>query len=256
MDCGHKPKAQYLVQSAISILLSFKMSQSYDRWWEARKVWGAIVNDSRSLTIQLQSFLNEKNTIRKIAFRQIAWCYSLGQSLRGLNPLEKLDHYFDPGDFDNLLDHLNKPLAILQQNAREIKALKFNNQIEIFTQIQLDNTFTRLCDAMGRAERIKTTIFPQTYRLFLHFEFYLFVAILSIALDDVKILFLLPLIMVISLVFFLMEKTATYMQDPFSNTPSDTAVTAIATTIEINIKQLLGEKEIPEPLQSDTFYIL
>lgn len=75
------------IGTAISILLSFKLSQSYDRWWEARKVWGAIVNDSRSFVIQLQTLTAKGNEeiIRKIAFRQIAWCHSLGQSLRGLN---------------------------------------------------------------------------------------------------------------------------------------------------------------------------
>ena len=131
-----------------------------------------------------------------------------------------------------------------------------NNHLDIFAQIHLDDTFTRLCDEMGKAERIKGTIFPQTYRLVLHFSIYLFVTILSIALDNVKIYFQLPLLIVISLIFFLMEKSATYLQNPFSNTPTDTSVTAIARTIEINIKQLLGEKEIPEPSKSDTFYIL
>jgi putative membrane protein len=79
-----------LLGTAISILLSFKMNQSYDRWWEARKVWGAIVNDSRTFVIQLQSFLSEedKETIKRIAYRQIAWCYTLGRSLRGLAPME------------------------------------------------------------------------------------------------------------------------------------------------------------------------
>src|SRR4028119_49625 len=76
-----------LLGTAISILLSFKMNQSYDRWWEARKVWGAIVNDSRSLVIQLQSFLgrDDNQYIKRIAYRHIAWCYSLSNSLRGLD---------------------------------------------------------------------------------------------------------------------------------------------------------------------------
>src|ERR1700712_767944 len=57
--------------TAISVLLSFKLSQSYDRWWEARKVWGAIVNDSRTFTLQLQSFIAPGNAdvIRQLAFR-------------------------------------------------------------------------------------------------------------------------------------------------------------------------------------------
>ncbi len=69
------------IGTAISILLSFKLSQSYDRWWEARKVWGSIVNDSRSFVIQLKSFTAQGNDgiIRRIARRQVAWCYSLGQ---------------------------------------------------------------------------------------------------------------------------------------------------------------------------------
>src|SRR5689334_13544135 len=65
--------------TSISVLLSFKMNQSYDRWWEARKIWGAITNDSRSLVIQLQALLgiDQVHTIKKIAYQQIAWCYSL-----------------------------------------------------------------------------------------------------------------------------------------------------------------------------------
>src|SRR6187431_2885217 len=56
--------------TAISVLLSFKMNQSYDRWWEARKIWGSIVNDSRSFVIQLQSLVHEGNEarIRKMAY--------------------------------------------------------------------------------------------------------------------------------------------------------------------------------------------
>ena len=81
--------------TAISVILSFKLNQSYDRWWEARKMWGSIVNESRSFVLQLQSFIDPayENDIRNIAFRQIAWCFSLGQSLRGLNALENLDKY-------------------------------------------------------------------------------------------------------------------------------------------------------------------
>src|SRR5450631_4697945 len=62
--------------TAISVLLSFKLSQSYDRWWEARKIWGTIVNESRTFTLQLQSFITQGNddVIRQLAFRQIAWC--------------------------------------------------------------------------------------------------------------------------------------------------------------------------------------
>jgi putative membrane protein len=245
------------IGTAISILLSFKLSQSYDRWWEARKVWGAIVNDSRSFVMQLQTLTVKGNdpVIKKIAFRQIAWCYALGQSLRGLNPISNLEKFIPPGDLEEIQHHNNKALALLQLHGKDIKELKEKNQIDIFSQIQLDNTLVRLCDAQGKSERIKTTVFPVTYRLFLHAIIYLFVVTLSIALKDVAGFFEIPLLLLISTAFFLLEKSATHMQDPFENRPTDTAMTAIARTIEMNIKQLLKETEIPKPHQPEKFYL-
>ena len=109
---------------------------------------------------------------------------------------------------------------------------------------------------MGAAERINSTVFPTTYRMFLHFTIYLFVIILSIALKGVTLLYELPLLMLLSLVFFILEKTAYYLQDPFRNRPSDISVTAIARNIEINIRQLLHEEDVPDPITKDEFYIM
>ncbi len=246
------------IGTAISILLSFKLNQSYDRWWEARKVWGAIVNDSRSFVIQLQSFLPKGNEeiIRKIAFRQIAWCYSLGQSLRGLNPIDNLDQFISQEEIQEIQKHNNKPLALLQLHSKNIKDLKENHHLEILAQLQLDNSLVRLCDSQGKSERIKTTVFPVTYRLFLHGIIYLFVVTLSISLKNVAGFFEIPLLLLISAAFFLLEKSATHMHDPFENRPTDTAMSTIARTIEINIKQLLRETEIPKPLPPEQFYQL
>ncbi|MES2560471.1 MAG: bestrophin family ion channel [Bacteroidota bacterium] len=246
------------IGTAISVLLSFKLSQSYDRWWEARKVWGAIVNDSRSFVIQLQTLTARGNNtiIKKVAFRQIAWCYSLGQSLRGLDPTENLEKFISPEDLAELEQHTNKPLALIGMHAIDIQGLKENGQLEIFSQLQLDDTLVRLCDSQGKAERIKTTVFPVTYRLFLHGIIYLFIVTLSVALRDVAGYFEIPLLLLISGAFLLLEKSATHMQDPFENRPTDTAMTAIARTIEINIKQLLKESDIPLPHQPGKFYLL
>lgn len=245
------------IGTAISILLSFKVSQSYDRWWEARKVWGSIVNDSRSFIIQLKTLIAKGNdaVIKKIAFRQIAWCYSLGQSLRGLNPTENIEQFISTEDLEEIQQHNNKPLALIYLHGKDIKELKDNGQLDTLLQLQLDNTLVRLCDAQGKAERIKTTVFPVTYRLFLHAIIYLFVITLSISLKNMSWYFEIPLLLVISMAFFLLEKSATHMQDPFENKPTDTAVTAIARTIEINIKQLLKEKEIPLPHKPEKFYL-
>ena len=246
------------IGTAISIILSFKLNQSYDRWWEARKIWGIIVNESRNLVLQLQSFLADahKDDIRTIAYRQIAWCYCLGQSLRGLEAVNNMDKYLSGADLTNIKLHNNKPLAILQLNARHVAELEDEKAIENRTQIHINNTLINLTNAMGMAERIKSTVFPVTYRLFLHWMIYLFTVVLSLALYDLAWYFELPLLLAISSAFFLLEKAATQLQDPFENSPTDTPVTTIATNIEINIKQMLQEADVPTPLRKEKFYAL
>ena len=246
------------IGTAISILLSFKLNQSYDRWWEARKIWGAIVNDSRSLVVQLQSLVAKDNTaiIQKIAYRQIAWCYCLGQSLRKQDPLANMDQWMNSEEIEHIKKQQNKALALLQLHAFDLKQLRDTAQIDAFAQIQIDNTLVRLCAAQGKSERIKSTVFPVTYRIFLQAIIYLFVVTLSIALKDVAGLFEIPLLLIISSAFFLLEKSATHMQDPFENRATDTPVSSIARTIEINIKELLKEKDIPNPMPTESFYVL
>ncbi len=246
------------IGTAISVILSFKLNQSYDRWWEARKVWGSIVNDSRSFILQLQSFVSpEKQAqVKQIAYRHIAWCYSLGQSLRGLDPTQNLENLISQDDLTSLARHNNKPLALLQLNSRQITDLKSDNELNTFCHIQINNTMVNFSNAMGMAERIKNTVFPVTYRMFLHFFIYVFAVTLSIALRDIESQFEIPLLLVITSAFFLLERSATHLQDPFSNKPTDTAMTTIARTIEINIKQLLGDESVPKPLQPEKFYSL
>lgn len=246
--------------TAISILLSFKIGQSYDRWWEARKVWGAIVNDSRSLVMQSQAFVGKEqsSTIKRIAYRQIAWCYVLGRSLRGLDPLEGMETYLSPEDMQHVSKQSNKPLAIIQLNSLEYERLKAANLLTDYKQVQLDETLVRLCASMGKTERIKNTVFPTKYRMFLHLSIYLFVICLTIATSTLPIYFGFPLIMSIATIFFMLEGTAYNLQDPFENRPSDTPVTAIARTIEINIRELLQEEEgIPKPQAIEKgFYLM
>lgn len=244
------------VGTAISVILSFKINQSYDRWWEARKLWGSIVNDSRSFVLQLQSFVSaeKRDEIKEIAYRHIAWCFSLGQSLRGNDPLENLDRFISEKDLKSISKHSNKPLALLQLNTLQIAALRERGALELFSHVQINSTLVNFSNGMGMAERIKSTVFPTTYRLFLHFFIYIFVVTLSIALRNIDSFFEIPLLLVISSAFFLLEKSASHLQDPFNNKPTDTAVTTIATNIEINIKQMLDENDVPAPLPPASYY--
>lgn len=245
------------IGTAISVLISFKMSQSYERWWEARKIWGAIVNDSRTLVLFLQSFApNHTRDIQQITYRQIAWCYTLGQSLRDLNPYKNAENFLSKDDYSFLENHSNKALGILQLNTIHIQRMKDKGIFNEYNHVQMTQLLSRFSDSMGMAERIKKTIFPATYVKLLHFMIYIFVITLSISLGDIDWFFELPLLLVISSCFFLLEKTATHMQDPFSNKPSDTPVTTISRSIEINLRQMISDEKIPEPYPSDKFYQL
>lgn len=243
--------------TAMSVILSFKLSQSYDRWWEARKIWGTIVNESRNLVLQLQAFVspNTEQAIRQITLRQIAWNYCLGQSLRQLDATERINEYMNNDDVSFVKKHKNIPLAILKLNNDHIADLRRQERIDKFAHIQINSTIVNLTNAMGMAERIKSTIFPVTYRLFLHLAIYLFIVLLSISLRGLESYFEIPLLIAIAALFFLLERTATLLQDPFSNAPTDTAMTAIATTIETNIKQLIGDGDLPKEIQPADFYI-
>jgi putative membrane protein len=248
--------------TAISLVLAFKLNQSYERWWEARKIWGSITNDSRSLVLQLLNFTGAKNEERlkerivKLANRNIAWCYALGQSLRKLKTTEGLNSYLSTEEINEMSKHYNIPLAIIQLNLEEIKELRDNNVITEFQYIQIDNTYVRLCSLMGQSERIKNTVFPKTYRLYLHYFIYIFLFTLFVSLLGFHGILIIAMIFFISLPFFLLEKTAFLLQDPFENRPTDIPVTSIARNIEINSKQLLGISDVPEPLKPDSFFLM
>lgn len=244
--------------TSISVLLSFKMNQSYDRWWEARKVWGDIVNGSRGLVMQLQSFLSVEHTavIKKIAYRQIAWSYALGASLRSTGPLESLDHLLTGDELNEASKDGHQPLSILQSTAKDLQDLQLHKALPIHAHIHLQETLDRLTDAMGSVERINRTIFPSTYRLVLHFIIYLFVVTLAISLKDIDNRLVAPLLLLISAGFFFIEKIAYHLQDPFRNRPSDVPITSIARTIERDIRQLLGEEMALKPVNKDPYYIM
>lgn len=141
------------LETTISLVLAFKLNQSYDRWWEGRKIWGAIVNDSRSLVLQVLHFTGKDHgnlqKIKKITYRQIAWCYVLGKHLRKQDPITKLDEFISQEERDFLSTKQNIPLEIMNLNMSETAALRKDGQINDFQNIQIYNSFVRLCASMG-----------------------------------------------------------------------------------------------------------
>jgi len=240
-----------MVGTIISLLLAFKSNQAYDRWWEARIIWGSIVNESRTLIRQVLTFYKdpdfsvEANDFKEnFTKRQIAWCYSLGQALRNKDAVKPIKNFISEEELNFVKNHQNVPNAILLLHARDLRNARKDKRFNMYQQVEIDNTITRLCDAMGKCERIKNTIFPTTYSMYIRMTLCLFIILLPFGLIDLLSWFAIPLITIIGGTFFLIEKMAIHLQDPFENRPTDTPVTAISNAIEKNLLQMLNEFQV------------
>lgn len=244
-----------IIGTSISLLLAFRTAQSYDRWWEARIVWGAIVNDSRTLVRQLQEFLpdSEEKVLEEFTERQIIWNYTLADSLRKVPFSLRVENYLKN---HNITD-FNAPNGLLVRHGLQLKKLAHQGKISEFRQVQIDETLVRLCESMGRCERIKNTIFPAAYGWLIHFIIYIFTMLLPFALDYNLGIIKAMITAGVPMIFVAIERTAILMQDPFENTPLDTPMITLSRTIEANLLQQIGkEAKRPTPVPSDTYFVM
>jgi len=107
---------------------------------------------------------------------------------------------------------------------------------------------------MGKCERIKNTVFPATYSLYIHFAMNFFILLLPFALIEYFGLIEVPLVVAIASSFLLIEKMAIHLQDPFDNKPTDTPMTAISRNIERDLKQMLNDHQLPETSNVENKY--
>ena len=237
-----------IIGTIISLLLAFKSNQAYDRWWEARIIWGAIVNDSRTLVRQVITFYKdpdfsvEANEFKeRFAKRQSAWCYALAQSLRGKDPVKPLKTLLNDEEMRFVSNFRHVPNALLILHGKEIKKALEGGRLNMYQQVEIDGTITKLCDAMGKCERIKNTIFPTTYSMYIRFTLCLFVLLLPFGLADSLGWLQIPVVAMIGAACFLIEKMAIHLQDPFENRPTDTPMISISNNIENNLMQMVNE---------------
>lgn len=241
-----------LIGTAVSLLLAFRTSQSYERWWEARIVWGAIVNDSRTFVRLVMQFLLEGHDkeVEKFAERQIVWTYALGESLRKQPFSDRVQDYLGA----NKISGFNIPNALLDEHSKQVKEIMYAKSISEFQQLQLNDAITKLCDSMGKCERLKNTVFPRSYSILVHVLIYVFAAILPFGLDDNQLIVEIALTFLVPTMFIAIERTSIIMQDPFENTPVDTPMTSLAQTIEINLRQMTGEQNVPMKKENPLYY--
>lgn len=238
-----------ILGTVMSLLLAFRSNQAYDRWWEARTIWGAIVNDGRSLGRQVLSFVkSEYEPEQVVAFkekflrRQMAWNFSLSQRLRDESPTAGLERLMSKREVNTISRYNNPAAAILELHARDLMTALEQGWVNQYQQIELDRTLSRLCDSMGKCERIKNTVFPVTYSLYIHLAMNIFIVMLPFALIEFFSFMEVPIVVLIGGLFMLIEQMAIHLQDPFENKPTDTPMTAISSTIEQDLRQMLSDR--------------
>ena len=305
--------------TAISFLISFKNNASYDRLWEARKIWGGIVNTSRSWTIMVKDFIDNthaknakseeelKSIKKELVHRHIAWLTALRYQLRAEKPWEShskkdksgtefkeafflvcedenslenaIKPYISEKEYKEVFAKENKPSQILGIQSRRLKELMDDGLIEDFRHMEMMNIIVEFYTLQGKSERIKNFPYPRQYATLNYMFVWIFIILLPFGimegfegigahiLEDLAnhtshssfthkiqqviakhfVWFSIPFSALLAWVFHTMEKIGENTENPFEGGPNDVPITDLSRGIEIDIRQLIDDTDIPEP---------
>ncbi|RZK41517.1 MAG: hypothetical protein EOO90_10785 [Pedobacter sp.] len=235
--------------TAIAFFIGFNNNQAYDRWWEARKVWGSLVNDSRSFARNLIYFVkDDSEMVKAMVYRHIAFIYALKANLRGTVD-EIYVKYLSEEDKMLLSSHTNLHNAILTLQAKDLQQLLDDNKIDGFKYMQINELLTRLTDSMGMCERIKNTVFPTTYSYLTKVFIWLFVVTFTLVISQDMDYWSIFMGWLIGFVFVSTQINGMRLVNPFEPKSSGLPLNHISRTIEINLLQMIGDDNIPEPIK-------
>lgn len=251
--------------TALAFFIGFNNNQAYDRWWEARKIWGALVNDSRSWARQILFYTrisdgideSELNKFRnRTIHRHIAFLYALKANLRESQNKEYQKHISND-EFEAVELETSRQNAILNFQSKDIELLYEKGSIDGFKFIELNKMIVNFCDEMGMSERIKNTVFPPTYHRYTLVFIWVLVASITIATENEIGYWSILFGIIIGLIFVITQSIGLTLLNPFDDLMSGIPLNQITRTIEINLLEALKESDIPEPVKSvDGKYVM
>lgn len=289
-----------LIGTAVAFYVGFKNNQAYDRLWEARKIWGAIVNSSRSWGVMVGSYINHQFTNtpisasdlasiqRRMVYRHIAWLYQLRDQL--LVPTEwehinqnrlvrrltesrrerlgvgtlgdhhldsKLAEFLSSEELDGLKGYKNVATHLINSQAKELAQLREQGLIDDFRHMELQKELNAFYTHQGKCERIKKFPLPRQYGSMSFTFVAIFIFLLPFGmvpefqkLGDFGIWLSIPLTVLVSWVYITMELVGDYSENPFEGMGNDIPMLSLTRTIEIDLRQMLGETELPPPIEA------
>lgn len=273
-----------LIGTAAAFVVGFKNTQTYNRLWEARQIWGSIVNSSRSWGIFCSHMIDaDAKTTETLIYRHLAWITALRYQLREPRIWENsnsksnveygqsftvpertipihdvIDSFLSKAEIDHVFSKTNKATQIIHLQSTHLKQLKEEGKISALNFIELEKMLADFYDQQGRCERIKNFPYPRQFatvnqmfiRLFifiLPFGFLQEFEKLSAVIGDWFIWCTVPCTLIVAWVFFMMEKMGESTENPFEGIANDVPISNISRTIEIDLREMLNETDIPAP---------
>lgn len=277
-----------LIGTATAFISGFKNTQTYNRTWEARQIYGAIINSSRAFGIMTKDFVRtDKHELHKeIIYRHFAWLTALRFQLRETKSWENIKaksynreylKYYQVPEWESSLDEELKPFLsekerlyilstknratqIIARQSEQLKELNQQGIIADYNYVALENQLKDLYDQQGKCERIKNFPYPRQFSsINLYFTNLLcfliplgFIGELSKhteKMGDWFIWLAIPLSILVGWIFLVLEQIGESTENPFEGNANDIPITQISRNIEIDLREMLGEKELPPAIQ-------
>ena len=239
-----------LLGIALSLFLGFRNNASYQRWWEARGLWGQLVYDARSLCRQALSYIDEDNPVgrdtqRRLIHLSIAFSHAVRHRLRETSPWEDIERFVEPLHHNKMRQAKNLPDYLMRLMGEELGYCRQQHLLSEQMVQNMDERLNSMTVVLAACERIYNTPLPFAYTLLVHRTTYLYCFMLPFGLVS-SLGWVTPLICgVIAYTFFGLDALSEELEEPFGLAPNQLALTALSRTIEINLLEALGETDLP-----------
>jgi len=229
-----------LLGIVLGLFLVFRTNTAYDRWWEGRKLWGSMVNNTRSLAIKLNSFLATTDKEDRMWFAQMI--PNLPASLK-----EHLRGKVKPEDLDLVDEDMIRTIEKAKHVPNTISTLLYNRVTNLFTKNRitgeqlfiLDRELKEFSEIVGACERIKNTPIPYSYSMYIKKFIFIYLITLPIGLVGDEEYITIPIVLIISYVLLGVELIAEEIEDPFGKDTNDLPTDELSVKIKDNVREIL-----------------